>query len=425
MSNSIRALALLAALASPESVVAAESSVDRAPPLEALVAEALERSPALAALRAEVAARRELESPAGALPDPMLETALQNVRFEPTLGDDENTMLGFEARQGVPYPGKRASARAAAVAATASAMAELSVLERHVAVEIGTLYARLYAVDREAEALAAAGELVDLLGEVAQSRYATGSADQEGVLKAQLRALRISESRGDLASERLALVAELNRWLDRAGNASLGVVDSLPDVPPIATDAESLAVAGSAEVALAEAALAEAERRVELARLELKPNFSVGAGFATRGGLDPLVIARLGVELPFWRRQKQLPRVRAAELQLEAARRQVAEAEAMARAEAARLRSMWANADQQVSRYREGILPLSSAALDAARATYLTGRGDFSTVIENFNLWLEVRIGLARREADAFSAHAAFVHLAGTEHVAAAATETP
>lgn len=396
-----------------------------AEPLEVLVAAALERSPALAALRAEVAARREMESPAAALPDPMLETSLQNVRFEPTLGEDENSMLAFEARQSLPYPGKRAAARAVATSETARVVAELSVLERHVAVEIGTLYARLYALDREHEALAAAGELVELLEEIAHSRYATGMGDQEGVLKTQIRALGIAERRGDLANERLALVADLNRWLDRPGSTPLGGVDSLPEVPAITADAERLAVAGSADVARAEAVVDEAERRVELARLELKPSFSVGAGFASRGSLDPLVIARLGIELPFWRRQKQLPLLRAAELELEAAGRRVAEAEAMARAEAVRLRSAWSNADQQVTRYREGILPLTSAALDAARAGYLAGRGDFSTVIENFNLWLEARIALARREQERFIAHAAFVHLAGVEHVAGASEETP
>lgn len=419
MARCLPALALAVALASPALAQTA------APDLEALVAEALTRSPALAAARAELEARREREAAAGAPPDPSLETSLQNVSFEPTLGDDENTMLGFEARQGLPYPGRRGAARALAAAETALAEAEVTALERHAAVELGTLYGQLYALDHEREALAAAGELVELLHEVAKSRYAAGRGDQEGVLKAQIWALRIAESQGDLANQRQAVTAELNRWLDRPASAPLGVVSSLPQVPPITADAESLAVAGSAEVARAEAEVAVAERRAALARLELKPNFSVGAGFASRGGLDPLVIARLGVELPLWRRHKQLPMLRAAELELEAAERRLAQAEAVARAEAVRLRSLWVNADQQVTRYRDGFLPLTSAALDAARAAYLAGGGNFSTVIENFNLWLEARSALARREAERFTAHAAFVHLAGTEHVAPAGEETP
>ena len=75
----------------------------------------------------------------------------------------------------------------------------------------------------------------------------------------------------------------------------------------------------------------------------------------------------------------------------------------MARAEAARLEAEWQRADGQVARYEQTIVPRSSMAFDAARSSYLVGRGDFSTVIEDFDLWLEARTGLARREADRFA----------------------
>jgi len=427
MSRVLFALTSLVALAGPASGQPApvqiepverhapESDVAVAPAtrLEALVAEALTRSPALAAARSELAARREMESPAGALPDPMLEAMLQNAGLEPTVGKEEMSMVGVEARQALPYPGKRAAARAVAAAETVRSAAALAALERQVAAEVRTLFAGVYALDREREALAAAAELVELLEEIAHSRYSAGKGDQEGVLKIQVEALRIAEKLGDLANVRRATVAELNRWLDRPGNAPMGIVDALPDAPPVGADAELLAAAGSAEVARAAAAQQVADRRVALARLELKPNFSTGAGIASRGDLDPVVLLRFGVELPFWRRQKQLPMLRAAEQELAAARLELADAEAMARAKAAQLLSAWTNADEQAERYRQGILPQTSAALDAARASYLTGRGDFSTVIEDFNLWLEAHVALARREADRFSARAEFDRLAG------------
>lgn len=130
-----------------------------------------------------------------------------------------------------------------------------------------------------------------------------------------------------------------------------------------------------------------------------------------------------GVELPIWRRQKQLPMLRAAEQELEAARREQADVEAMVRAEASSQLAAWQNADEQANLYRQGILPQTSAALAAARAAYLTGRGDFSTVIEDFNLWLEARVALARREADRFIASVAFDRLAGTGSLLAGVKE--
>jgi len=391
--------------------------------LDALVAEALSRAPALAVKRAEIEARREMEAPASALPDPMVEATLQNVGFEPSVGSEEMSMVGIQARQGLPYPGKRAAARDVAVAETERARADLFALERQVAAEIRSLYARVWALDREREALAAADELVQLLEEIAHSRYSAGEGDQEGVLKIQVQELRIAESVGDLAKERRTLVAELNRWLDRPGGAPLADTRLLPRAWPIGADAERLALAGSAEVRRAQAAVVAAERRVAVARLELKPNFSANAGLAARGGYDPVVLLGFGVELPIWRRQKQLPMLRAAEQELEAARREQADVEALVRAEASSQLAAWQNADEQANLYRQGILPQTSAALAAARAAYLTGRGDFSTVIEDFNLWLEARVALARREADRFIASVAFDRMAGTGSLLAGVKE--
>jgi cobalt-zinc-cadmium efflux system outer membrane protein len=382
--------------------------------LEALVAEALSRAPALAAKRAEIEARREMETPAGALPDPMVEATLQNVGFEPSVGSEEMSMLGVQARQGLPYPGKRAAAREVARAETEQWRADLAALERQVAAEVRSLYARIWALDREREALAAAEELVQLLEEIAHSRYSAGKGDQEGVLKIQVQKLLVAESVGDLVKERRTLVAEINRWRDRPGDTPFADIRLLPKARPIASDAERLALAGSAEVRRAVAGVTAAERRVELARLELQPNFSANAGLASRGGYDPVVSLGFGVELPIWRRQKQLPMLRAAEHALEAARRQQSDVEATVRAEASSQLAAWLNADEQANLYRQGILPQTSAALAAARGAYLTGRGDFSTVIEDFNLWLEVRVALARREADRFVASVAFDRLAGT-----------
>jgi hypothetical protein len=63
--------------------------------------------------------------------------------------------------------------------------------------------------------------------------------------------------------------------------------------------------------------------------------------------------------------------IRAAAEELRMARHEVADAAAMARAEAARLAAAWRNAEAQIQRFREAIVPQTSTALDAARASYL------------------------------------------------------
>jgi outer membrane protein TolC len=385
-----------------------------APPVTELVTEALAKAPALAALRSSVEASREMERPAGALPDPMIEAMIQDADFPRfTVGKEEMSMAGVEVRQSLPYPGKRRARTEAAQAETAQRAAEVDVLTRRIAAEVRTLYARLYAIDRERESLTAARELMDMLATTASSRYAAGESEQESILKAQLQGSRLEEQIEDLAAERTATVAELNRWLDRPAASPLGEVRELPAVGPLAGSWEEAAVAGSPEVRAAQAAVVTAEKKLAATRLDLKPDLSPSAGIASRGSFGPVLTLRLGVELPFWKKDKQEPMIRAAEAELERSRQEVRDAEAMARAAAARAAADREKAERQIVRYREGILPQSSTALDAARSSYLTGRGDFSTVIEDFNLWLEARMQLARREADRFAAWAELQKLTG------------
>lgn len=385
-----------------------------APPVDDLVTEALAKSPSLAAARARLAASRHMESPASALAAPMVEALVQNADFPNyTIGSEDMSMAGVEVRQPLPYPGKRRARAESAGAETVLREAEARELERRISAEVRTLYGRVYAVDRERQALAAARELVELLTATASARYASGEAEQESLLKAQLQVTRLEERLDDLEAERQALVAELNRWLDRPGEEPLGEITTLPATQDPSGSWDAYAMAGSPRVRVARASVASAERRVALTRLDLKPDFAPAAGLAVRGALGPVLTLRLGVEIPFWKRQQQEPRVRAAEAELETARQEAREAESMVRAEAARLEAGWITAERQIVRYREGILPQTSAAFDAARSSYLAGRGDFSTVVEDFNLWLEARVQLARREADRFALWAGLEALTG------------
>jgi outer membrane protein, heavy metal efflux system len=393
---------------------AAQNDAGPAPPVGELVAEALAKSPALAAVRSRTAAAREMERPAGALPDPMVEAMIQNADFPNyTIGTEDMSMAGFEVRQPLPYPGKLSARAEAARSETALREAEAADLERRIAAEVRSLYARLYALDRERASLAAARELVELMSATASARYASGQSEQEALIKAQLQVTRLEGQLDDLAAERQARVAELNRWLDRPGASPLGEVVALPAVaaPPASLDAA--AAGGATRVRVARATVAAAERRLAAARLDVKPDLTPSAGLAYRGALGPVLTLRLGVELPFRKGRRQEPMIRAAEAELETARQELRDAEAMVRSEAARMAADWSKADRQILRYREGILPQTSTALDAARSSYLAGRGDFSTVIEDFNLWLEARVQLARREADRFAAWAGLEALTG------------
>lgn len=396
-------IGVAAAVAAALVLVPCATAGTAAPPLEELVTQALERSPSLTALEARLAAAREMVAPAGALPNPMAETVLQNIGLDDfTLGDQDMSMLSFEIRQDLPWPGKRTAARDRATARAEVEAARLELARRELVATVRVAYARLYAFDRERETLLAATELLDMLAETVAARYAAGEAEQEAVIKAQLEGSRVAERLDDLLADRSRMVAGLNRLLDQPGSAPLGEVTSLPPATFPEGSWEELAEVNAPEVAGAARAVQEAERGLAVARLGLKPNLSAGAGLGYRGDLDPALILRFGVEIPFWREENQKPAIRAAEHELAMAEAELRDTVALARAEAARLAAERERADRQLLRYREAIVPQTSAAVDAARASYLAGRGDFSTVVEDFELWLEARSELARREAERF-----------------------
>ncbi|HNX50609.1 MAG TPA: TolC family protein [Thermoanaerobaculaceae bacterium] len=377
---------------------------DPAPAVEELVYRVLERSPSLDALREKLAAAREMVAPAGALPDPMVELMLQDPSFpQYTVGTMEMSMIGPEVRQALPFPGKRDARRAVARAEVDIRLDELDQMRRQLVAQVRQIYARIYALDQERATLSAARQLLDMLAATAATRYGVGEAEQEAVIKAQLEVSRLEERSDDLDAERATLVSALNRLLDQPGGAPLGEVKLLPPQTVPAEPWEDAVLASSAEIAVRRATVVAGQRRVDETRLDLKPDLTTGVAVGLRGGLDPVVTLRFGVELPLWRNVRQRPMIRAAEHDLETARAELRDAEAAARAEAARLRAEWDRAEKQIVRYRQAIIPQSSAAIDSARSSYLAGRGDFSTVVEDFRLWLDARSELARREADRFA----------------------
>lgn len=372
-----------------------------APPVEDLLREALDRSPTVAALQARVIAARSMVAPAGALPDPMLEVMYQSVGA-PWNPMRQMTMGQVEYTQPLPWLGRLRARQEAASAETDMRASEAEDVRRTVVMQVRSAYARIFMLDRELESLASARELLDLLAAVAEARYASGQGEQEAIVKAQLEGSRLQERRSDLVAQRAAWVAAINRLLDRPAGEGLGRVQAIP-VPEVAADGVvDLALQRAPEVAMSAAAIRAAQKRLVAARLESRPNFLVGLGGGST--LDPaaVVTLRLGIELPIWRSQKIEPMIAQARADLAAAEADLRAAQARVRTDAERLVAQWRRDVEQVVRYREAIVPQSAVAVDAARASYLAGRGDFSTVVEDFRMWLDARVMLAGREADRF-----------------------
>jgi len=387
-----------------------------APPVDALVERALARAPSLAARHARVDAARAAIQAAGTLPNPTIEFEYRDFNFPRyTIGSEPMSMAGASIRQDLLSKGRRAAQRQVAEAEIGQRRAEQDVVATDLATEVRVQYARLFALDRERDTLADASQLVAMLEATAASRYAAGQSDQASVLRVQLEQTQIGQRLIDIATERYGVQTALNRLTNDPPDTPVGTVAALPADTPLPDTAARPQpdAAGAREVVVRQRDVDLAGRQVDAAREELRPSWSVGGGLYWQGGLDRTVVFNVGVDLPIRKDQKQRPLIAAAEQELHAAQLDLQDSIADVRARIARLTVEWRAAGQQIDRYRTAILPQNSAAFDATRSSYLAGRGDFASVLEEFRRWIEVRIDLASREADRYAARAKLEALMG------------
>ncbi len=372
------------------------------PALAELERQALAHSPVLAAARAELGAARAAASAAGAFDDPMLEVDARNLV---PAGDREPAEAMVVLAQPLPGRGQRAAARALAAAEVALGEAELGRAEQQLLRDVRRDWAELYAITRELDAMTDAHEVLDLLVTTSASRFATGQGGLVAPLLAQL-----EQSRHDIeleaADARLrATSARLAARVGAAGDQGFPRVTLLPEVVLPRIDPAS-AAPFALEAVVAERRVALAERRAEAIEAGLAPGFTVGGGLLLMDGRDPNLVARFGVELPFFRARRERPRLEAAELELAAARERRRAAELDARAELARWLADGRRLETVRRRYQEAVLPQVSAALDAARTELLNGRAPLSDTLEIFEEWYQDRIDAARAEAELYAAWA-------------------
>jgi outer membrane protein, heavy metal efflux system len=383
-----------------------------APTLDELIAIALEHAPSLPATRSRLDAARARVEPAAAFPDPSLELSGQAMGFAP-LGPGSSLLL--EYRQELPYPGKRAARQSAAEAEAGVRESEIEDATQRVVEEVRLAYAEVFALDRELRALASAGQLLASMEGAANARYAAGQGSQEAVLKVEIQAGRVRQRRAEVLAERTSAVAELDRLLGWPPDQALAEIPGLPPAPLPALHVESAREDDAPEVQVRRAAVTSALSRVDAARRDELPDFMLGGGGGIDGMAAPVVMLRFGVQLPIWQSSKQARLTEAEEHELRAAQAELEDARSRVGAEVARLRAEWVRADSAAGEYQRTILPGSRAAFEAALAGYVSGQGDFSMLLEDFNLALEAEGMLARAEAERFSAWARLQRLAPAE----------
>jgi cobalt-zinc-cadmium efflux system outer membrane protein len=343
-----------------------------------------ERRDEIQAARARVRAGEERPTIVSALDDPMLSSSLDHLPF--MLGGADVSVT-FE--QQVPLSGIRGHRRASALADVDRLRAEVNRATLDVGIQAATAFLMLQERRRTA---ALVGEQLVFARDVvsaANARYASGTAPQSDVLRAEVEVARLGVLARALVGGVRGAEAMLNTTLALDADRPVPVLALLNfSTPPPSWSAVKAALTSRPELAAGRAEIVRAEADVEVMRDMYRPMALVRTGPSYTMAEGKGWMAMVGISLPIWR-----GKLRAG----------VAEAQAMRAMSEADLRAMTrviegdaavAVSQLHASRDRQAalttdVLPRARMAIEPAVAGYTAGQLPLVSVIEAIQaLWL-------------------------------------
>jgi outer membrane protein TolC len=343
-----------------------------------------ERRDEIHAARARSVAAEERPAIVSALEDPMLAPSLDHLPFSL-----EGADVSVTIEQRIPLSGIRRHRRTAALADIDRLRAASAATSLDVSVQAANAFVMLQERRRAAALVDEQIVLARDFAAAANARYASGTAPQSDVLRAEVEVARLVALARALVSEMRAAEAMLN--------ASLALDVDLP-VPALAAPifnevipswpAIKTTLASRPELAAGRAEVARAGADVEVMRDMFKPMAIVRTGPSYTMSNGRGWMAMVGVTLPIWR-----TRLRAG----------VAEAQAMRAMSEADLQAMTrmiegetASAVHQLEAARDrraaltsDVLPRARMAVEPTVSAYASGQLPLVSVIEAVQaLWL-------------------------------------
>ncbi len=388
-------------------------------PLQALVREALERNPEIQAARRAVEAKRARIPQARAWPDPKVSFSYAGNQLPPftLMPGDPSSARQIMAEQEIPYPGKT---RLRGEIATREADAESLTYEavwRRVVAELKRAYFDLYFVHQSLSTLRKDRDLLEKFEKIAEARYSVGRAAQQDAIKAQVEISKLTERETLLEQTRQTLEAQLNSLRDLPVDAPMGATAEVrPSTLAYSLDGLQSAAQANFPVLRRQRTLVEANGlAVDLARKEVRPNFSIGYAYMQRSGQPDMKGLTFSTTLPIFRRTKQDGAIAEAAATLESARRMEESELTVLRYRVKQEYLQSQAADQLLTLYAKGIVPQSSLALESSLSTYQVGTTDFLTVLNNFTTVLDYELAYHQRLAEHEKALAGLEELTGLE----------
>jgi len=382
---------------------AAQAEAGGVTSLTVLVQEAMEHNPEIQAARRAVQAKRARIPQAGAWPDPKVSLSYGGNVLPPftVMPADPSSARQVMAEQEIPYPGKtHLRTEIASRDAEAEALAYEAVWRR-VAAAMKQAYFDLWFTDQSVSTLRKDRDLLEKFDKIAEIRYSVGKAAQQDVLKAQVELTRLIERQTLLEQARQTFQAQLNSLRNLPVDTPVATTEELK-ISNVGASLDELQTAAQANYPVLkqqQTLVSENRLAVDLAKREVRPDFSVAYTYMQRDRLPDMYGITLSTSLPIFRHRKQAMAVAEAAANLESSRQNEANALTTLRYRVKQEYLEVQAAEQLLKLYSQGIVPQSSLALESSISSYETGAVDFLNVLGNFTTLLDYELSAKQQTA--------------------------
>jgi outer membrane protein TolC len=383
--------------------------------LEDAVRLAARESRAVAATQAQVSAARELAVAAGQRPDPVLKVGINNLPIDGrdrfTIGGDFMTMRSIGVTQELTRADKRQArgARAASEVevADASRAATSAALQRDAA----TAWLERHFLERTQALIQRQRDEAQLQVQAADAAYRGGRSSQAELFAARSEVARIDDRAKDIELQIAVAKTRLARWIGAQAEQPL---DAAPDLSRAPFDEDRLQreIGRTPQIVLAASQEHTARAEVQLARANLKPDWTVELMYSQRGSAySNMVSINFAIPLQVDRGQRQDRELAARMAQLEQAKAEREDAERMVLADARVALQQWRSRHERAIHYDATLVELAAERTRAAMAAYRGGSGPLVGVLDARRLELDTRIERLRLDMEAAALWAQLAYL--------------
>ncbi|MDX1930627.1 MAG: TolC family protein [Pirellulaceae bacterium] len=376
--------------------------------VESLIAQATAVHPKLQAARSRVAAAQNRIPQASALPDPTAETM-----FWPIAKNAQQLASGrmtnqLALSQTVPWPDKLRTQAEVAIREVGMAQAEMREIEREIIESVKLAYYEIWFSSNALRIVKENRRLTEQIVKITQNRARSGGSQQD-VLRAELEVEKRDQQVLEIDQQLQVAQADLATQLQQPIDLIVQPTESLR-LEDVSNQLDSLlATAQQCNPTLQNLA-SQIQRDLQkqrLATLQKYPDLTYGVQYGmmttsqaispVADGIDNLSFT-VGTTLPVWKTKIRAGICEAASERASSTQLHRAEWNSIA----GRLRRLTQQAhsfDQQLTLYRDKLVPRAEQTLKISQSEFVVGKTSFVQLTDNITDLLNFQVEIARIEA--------------------------